>query len=424
MLRIDRLCVYVILLGLISLIPSLIYLKFLDELCAAMLGGIALLDCVVNGSWRRYRLLWLLMAIMTFYAIYSLTIVHNNVPIAIFYDWVIELKPYLPFIVLLCIGPKFTTSDKQIICAICWVNAIISIIALLGGKPLTSPILFHPMYGGCIVFISAMFILYCSIDKNGEVPRHTIIILALLLTAGLICGRSKYFGTYVLSIFFLFLYSPGIIKHLNLKHALLIAVVCFAIIAVAWSKFHYYFIIGTETQTSFDITATQSFARPVLYITSWFILLDYFPFGCGLASFASFPSQEWYSNVYYEYGINNVWGLSLKNPGFICDAFYPSLAQFGFAGLILFIWYWVYAYGFLRTMLRTDARKYKYPFIIGSLIICYILIESTTGNVISQNVGVMPIMLLGIVAAQGRELREAKAIRHKPVLSTIDIKKI
>ena len=152
--------------------------------------------------------------------------------------------------------------------------------------------------------------------------------------------------------------------------------------------------------------------------------MDYFPFGCGLASFASFPSQEWYSNVYYEYGINNVWGLSLKNPGFICDAFYPSLAQFGFAGLILFIWYWVYAYGFLRTMLRTDARKYKYPFIIGSLIICYILIESTTGNVISQNVGVMPIMLLGIVAAQGRELREAKAIRHKPVLSTIDIKKI
>lgn len=66
-----------------------------------------------------------------------------------------------------------------------------------------------------------------------------------------------------------------------------------------------------------------------MYLHGFTILFDYFPFGSGLASFASFPSAENYSSLYYEYGLNNIGGLSPDMPDFICDAFYPTLAQFG-----------------------------------------------------------------------------------------------
>ena len=89
-----------------------------------------------------------------------------------------------------------------------------------------------------------------------------------------------------------------------------------------------------------------------MYLHGFTILFDYFPFGSGLASFASFPSAENYSSLYYEYGLNNIGGLSPDMPDFICDAFYPTLAQFGIIGVILFITFWVYTYRFLRMMIR------------------------------------------------------------------------
>lgn len=400
MLRLDRLCIYVIIFGLASLIPSIDMIKFLDELCAVALGGIAFIDCIFNGNWRKYTLLWILILTMTLSAVYSLTAVNNNIPIAIFTDWIIELKPFIPFIVVLCIGPKFTDIDKTIICYICWINSIICIIALLGGISLIKAIVFHHAYAGCIIFISAMYILYCSMDSEYRVSKNTLIKVTILLTCGLLCTRSKYYGTYVLSIYFLYMYRPGIMKHFSVKHAVLCCLVGLGVIGVAWNKIEYYFLTGGAE--SFDPSKIESFARPVLYTTAWMVLWDYFPFGSGLASLASNSSAEWYSNLYYEYGINNVHGLSPNAPGFICDAFYPTIAQLGIIGLFLFVWYWIYTYNFLRTLIRKSYTRYKVPFSIGSLLICYILIECVAGTVFTQNVGMIPMMLLGMICATGK----------------------
>lgn len=72
----------------------------------------------------------------------------------------------------------------------------------------------------------------------------------------------------------------------------------------------------------------------VIYI--WTNFYDYFPFGCGLGSFGTFASAEYYSPIYEMYGLNHIWGLSKNMPIFICDAFYPELAQFGIIGAILY----------------------------------------------------------------------------------------
>lgn len=370
--------------------------------------GIALVDCVLNKNWRRYRLLWMLISIFSAYAVYSVVCFNFNTPKYILMDLIIEIKPFLPFIVIFAITPSFTEKDKAILKIVAVINIIVAAFILLSryviGYVLLSPIMHHVMYGGITIFLSTMIYLYCSIDKDGNVSKKDLIAIVLSLIFGLSCTRSKYYGEFVLAIFFIFVYKPGILKNLNFKHLALVVALIAVFIGVGWSKFKFYFIEGASDV--FDPNMIESFARPVLYVTSWFILCDYFPFGTGLASFASFPSAENYSQLYYEYHLDKIWGLSPSMPYFICDAFYPSLAQFGVVGVILFIYFWVYIYKYIKVLLHFDNTLYRYTFCTGVLLICFLLIESIASTVITQNCGMMAMMLLGMICAKGRDIKE------------------
>ena len=105
-------------------------------------------------------------------------------------------------------------------------------------------------------------------------------------------------------------------------------------ITLTWTKFEVYYVDGWENET---------LARPMTYKTAWKILWDYFPFGPGMGTFACNAAWKYYSPLYYEYHLNNIWGLGgnrLQDGMFICDAFYPTLAQFGIVGIILFYIFW------------------------------------------------------------------------------------
>ena len=97
---------------------------------------------------------------------------------------------------------------------------------------------------------------------------------------------------------------------------------------------------------------------------------------------------------------------------FICDAYYPSLAQFGIVGLILFVLFFIYVCRVLRRLLRRDANLYRYYYVIGSLLVCYLLIECIAGTSFSQAPGVMTMMLLGIICSREFE-QERKDSAHK-----------
>ena len=101
----------------------------------------------------------------------------------------------------------------------------------------------------------------------------------------------------------------------------------------------FYFIEGITGEAE-----TDTIARFVLYTTSIQILIDYFPFGCGFGSFATYASGLYYSHIYNQYGIENVWGISKSFYSFIADTYYPSLAQFGFVGIMLYITFWIYVF--------------------------------------------------------------------------------
>ena len=107
--------------------------------------------------------------------------------------------------------------------------------------------------------------------------------------------------------------------------SLLMAVV----LLVTWERFDIYYVSGWN----------QKMARPETYKTAWLILWDYFPFGSGMGSFACNGAWKHYSPLYPEYGLDHIWGLD-RGGGFICDAYYPTLAQFGVVGVFFFCVFW------------------------------------------------------------------------------------
>ena len=204
----------------------------------------------------------------------------------------------------------------------------------------------------------------------------------------------------MLASFFLYFYRPGITRKFKFKHALILILLGIIFVGVAWKKFNYYFITGGSD--TFDPNKISSYARAALILTSFLILWDYFPFGSGFASFGSYPSSENYSTLYYEYNLDKVYGLSPDMPDFIMDTYYSTMAQYGVAGWFLFIYFWISAYRPLRTMVR--HHKLIPLFSVGSLLICYLLIESVGGTSISQPSGQTAMMLLGIICGYGKHI--------------------
>lgn len=408
MVRLDRFCSWLFIVCFALFVPSSRLLGFTDELASMILIGVIGVDCLMNKNWLRYKLLWVIMGIMTVYAIYSSIVLNFNTIKYIVIDWLIQLKPYIAFAIMLAIAPSFTRKEKKILRILAVFNVSVTVIVLFSmffiGRALLDPIFFHVMTAGMCIYISSAIYMLCSIKEDGSIGKKSLIFLTAMLILGLMCTRSKYYGEFVISMFFIYLYKPGMTKHLNFKYFMLIVSVLILILAVSWNKIEYYFLTGNSD--TFDPNVVSSYARPVLYITSFLIICDYFPFGSGLASFASFASSDNYSRLYYEYGLNYIWGLSPEMPDFICDAFYPSLAQFGLVGIVLFICFWIYVYRYLRPLICIDAKKYKNLFAIGMMLMCFVFIESIASTTFVQFFGMMAMMLLGVICAKGKEIKE------------------
>lgn len=413
MFKTERIAVALFLLSLGFILVSNTFVKFYDEIATIAMISIAIFDSSKNKQWRRYTGLWIILFIMSFYAIYSISIAHFNTLKYILMDALIESKPYVAFFTFLGIAPTLYPKDKLRIKYIALTLSIITVIPLILGMAITKLFFGHPFIAGSIMFLSAMCYWLSNTNADGETSRHDKIIILLILCGGLLCTRSKYYGCFVLAVFFLFVYKPGILTHVKLSHALIVCSLCCIFIAVAWKKISFYFITGASDTV--DLNSVASMARAALLLTTPLIMIDYFPFGSGLASYGTYPAYANYSLLHYEYGLDKIWGLSPDMPEFIMDLFFASLAQYGIAGIILFIYFWVYAYRYLKFLLRQDAAKYKNTFSIGSLIICFVLIECVGGNTFVQPSGQVAMMLLGIICGQGKRLmHQADTVHGAP----------
>ena len=334
-----------------------------------------------NEPWREYILFLL---ILTFYTIYGL-LFGRNVNNAVWLDLVQEIRPYSIIYCTWILNPRFTNKQKM------WIMG-----TMIG--TLISWIIYHPestsdaeaefpVLGQMAICTGMSYYLFSEENK-----KNKIIALALVGT-GLLAPKMKFVGEVVCFIALLFYLN----KKFNLKSprtVLTIALMLTFVLIFTWTKFEVYYIDGWEN---------EELARPMTYKTAWKILWDYFPFGPGMGSFACNAAWKYYSPLYYEYHLNNIWGLgdkNLRDGMFICDAFYPTLAQFGIFGIVLFSIFWK-----RRIKAFNELYDMKYYRIALMAFFCLLIEQSADSSFLSGK-GQVYCMLIALCLNSNYNLEE------------------
>ena len=382
------LLVSTLILGMVLYAP--LDLQFIDEIVEVTLLVLFFTYMFKTPKWEINKAFLFTIAVFVFYVIYSM-VISSNSTFAIFYDLTIQIKPYIAFFCIYQMGVAFTSSQKRVLNQMCLIIWFLLLPIGLGDLVIydfISKAMLHPTnYAAAITAVSLTY-LYSSNFKW----RDKIMFL-VMLSIGLVSGRSKFYGFFVLSTVIIFYFSNINNIKLNLKNIMVIVVMVAGIILVAWDKILFYFLGNVVSGEENDYLA-----RFVLYGTSFLIFADYFPFGSGMASFGTHASRVVYSNTYSEYEIDNIWGLSKSYNAFIADTYYPSLAQFGIMGVILFFLFWIYiikkSYRFFKT--QQEARYITLTIII----VGFLLIENVADATQTSNRGFFMMILLGVILGE------------------------
>lgn len=371
--------------------------NYTDEICTLIFCSLYIYYVFHTKDWEINKLFLITIGVFLFYLIYSFKI-HSNVKIGILTDFIIQLKPYLGFFCIYAIAPKLDSNKKKLTQHICLILSIYLLI--IGIIDILSPFFLytymgHPSRFATAVSIIALLYLYCS--------NYTIkdkIIFIAILTIGLISGRSKFYGFYALSFFLVFYIDQNFKLKFSLKNILFFIIAITVVFLVAKEKIVLYFIEGGVSSGKGE---EDLYARMALYYFSGEIFSDFFPFGSGFASYATFASAEYYSPLYAHYHIDIMHGLTPDDPSFMADTYYPALAQFGIIGAVLFFAFWIYLSK--KTFSYFEELKCTKEFVITILIIGFFLIECTTDSTITHNRGLFVMMFLGLTLSTMKTIK-------------------
>lgn len=330
------------------------------------------------------------IVLMLFYLIYSL-LIQVTTPRGVILDILQQLRPYAVFYLTWMMAPEFTPKQKK---RIKWVM-LLSFLGYLTAFKL-KPSLVTPYGGessaqlGQIALSCAM--IYYLFSKQTKRNRNIAILIMLL---GLISGKSKYFGECVVFIA-LVIFVKGKINFTSVSTLLKVAALGCVVIFFTWTKFNAYYVEGFQDEA-------EAMARPLTYETGMKIMFkDYIPFGSGLGSFGTAAAAKEYSPLYYEYQLDEIWGLRPENPMFLADAFYPTLAEFGVVGLFFFLWFWK------RRLWECNKIPNIVYYRMALMAILALALESTADSSYLSGKGMGYFMVLALCLNSGREYSNMK----------------
>jgi hypothetical protein len=224
--------------------------------------------------------------------------------------------------------------------------------------------------------------------------QNKVIALAIVCV-GLLAPKMKFVGEVVCFVALLFFVS----RKFNMKSPktlMFLLLIMTLSVVFTWERFDGYYVTGWNN---------EGLARPMTYKTSWNILCDYIPFGSGMGTFACNAAWRFYSPLYTQYGLDKVWGLD-EGGGFIADAFYPVVvAQFGIAGVILFLWFWKRR---LKNFSQINDIKY---YRVAMMAFFCLAIESVADSSYLSGKGMGYFMLIGLCLNANRGLIKFKRPR-------------
>ena len=322
--------------------------------------------------------------IVCLYLIYSL-LYPNNVYRAIFTDFFIQIKPFIVFYSVYGLKLQISNYQAKKIQSLCKRLSIcffpVGLLFLFGYESSLRSIFGHPSrYASFYQIIGIVYLIYSAKNKSD------FLMSLLIMSPGLFGGRSKTFGFLAAYVYLIFFRERMSIKNIiTPKNLITVSILVLSIIYAAWDKIYFYFIHGSQGE--------ELFARPALYLGALDILNDYPFMGSGLGTYACYASAVYYSPLYVRYGLWTVNGLD-EGGSFIADTYFPTLAQFGYIGIFLFILFW-----FKRIL---EARRMSIlshnniDFIIPLLIVIFFFIESLADSTFVQNRGMAMMMFLAI----------------------------
>ena len=317
---INGICFFLFVIAYIwgIILYKVIWFEPIDEICVVCVTLVFLYVMFKQPNWEFNKIFLLVLFIFLFYLIYSFQI-NSNTKVAIVKDFLIQLKPYLAFFCIYQLRPVITEKQKKLLnqlTLLCWFLLLPVGFYGLADDMNFVKIIGHPTNYAAAITCTALLYLFTS-----EGTKLNKLIFIGLLSVGIFSGRSKFYGFFVLASATVLYFSD--IKRLKINAKTIIAamMIMAVMVFVAREKIIFYFMPAITGDMEVDYIA-----RLALYATSYSLFLDYFPFGCGFASFGTHYSGVYYSNIYAEYGIDNIWGLSKSYTGFVADTYYPSLA--------------------------------------------------------------------------------------------------
>lgn len=325
------------------------------------------------------------IGLMIFYLVYSLLIQVTTFR-GIYLDLLQQLRPYAVFYLTWMMAPQFNDRQKMQIKKVMLLSFFGYLIAFKVKPSLVTP------YGsaesaalGQIALCCAM--IYYLFSKQTKRNRNIAILIMLL---GLISGKSKYFGECVVFIA-LVMFVKSKINFVSVSTLLKVAALGCVVIFFTWTKFNAYYVEGFQSDAA-------EMARPLTYETGVKIMFqDYIPFGSGLGSFGTSAAAKEYSPLYYDYQLNDVWGLTPSNPMFLADAFYPTLAEYGIVGLFFFLWFWK------RRLWECNKIPNIVYYRMALMAILALALESTADSSFLSGKGMGYFMVLALCLNSGRQ---------------------
>ena len=341
---------------------------------------------------RPWKEFMVCIGLIAFYTVYSLFF-GANVAGSVWIDLMQEIRPYTIIFCTWILNPRFTNIQKK------W---------MLGTMVLTlfSWILYHPatfesqnaefpVLGQLAICTGMSWYLFTKATK-----RNRNIALLLVFT-GMLAPKFKFIGEVVCFIAFVFFIK----QRLNFKSPktmIYVALVIAIILMLTWTKFDAYYVSGLQN---------EELARPMTYKTSLRILWDYLPFGSGMGSFACNGAWQHYSPLYFKYNLDGIWGLSPSAGGFVCDAYYPTLAQFGIVGVFFFCWFWKRRLAAFDII--ADMRYYR----VAMITFCCLAIEQTADSSWLSGKGMGYCMLIALCLNANRnqmmEMKKLQILKRK-----------
>ena len=327
------------------------------------------------------------IGLIAFYTVYSL-LFGVNVAGGVWLDLMQEIRPYTIIFCTWILNPRFTKKQKK------WMlgTMVVTLFSWIVYHPQaldTQVEAEFPVLGQMAICSGMSWYLFTEDTK-----RNRNIALLLVLT-GLLAPKFKFMGEVVCFIGFVY-FVKNRLNFKSPKTIIYVVLLVIVILMVTWTRFDTYYVSGLDN---------ENLARPMTYKTSLQILVDYFPLGSGMGTFACNGAWKYYSPLYYKYNLNGIWGLgdaSVGSGAFICDAYYPTLAQFGIVGVFFFCWFWKRRLVAFNRIV--DMRYYR----VAMLTFCCLAIEQTADSSWLSGKGMGYCMLIALCLNANRTMMEQR----------------